>query len=84
MAENKSVSERSKSGVVRVKLVDNVSDATRSGYDFTTQTQHALPSLAEVQRRFLAALHKDGYVPFDGDEDGTQFWRRPEHSSTTE
>lgn len=64
-------------GVCRFKLVDNVSDKRRVGYDFKTGTSHALPSLAEIQRRFLEALYKAGFAPFDSDDDGHQYWRRP-------
>ena len=72
---------RKGNGVVRIKLVDNPSDQPRKYYDFTTGVERTGPSAAESQRRFLAALHKDGFEPFDGDEDGTQYWRRPTTSS---
>jgi len=67
--------------VVRVKFVDNPSERPAKYYDFTTGTERTGCSPAEAQRRFLAALHKDGFEPFDGDEDGTQYWRRPPTSS---
>ena len=77
MAENNSVSERRKSGVVRVRFTENASDKPERHHDFKTGEGWYEISPLEKQRRFLAALHKDGFVPFDGDEDGTQFWRRP-------
>lgn len=63
-------------GICKFRFVDNASDKPERFWSADGGTRYG-PSPAELQRRFLAALHKDGYEPFDGDADGFQYWRRP-------
>lgn len=68
-------------GVIRFRFKDYASDRKEEFFEWSKElgrdTKRFGPSPAERQRLFLAELHKQGYEPFDGDEDGYQYWRKP-------